>query len=145
MTVDTGREHAVALITAALNELYGDGDALLFRRALADVLTSTLIEDAVRELARCAGMLANMNARKDDLETLEWWSAVAERFAIEGPQDDQRPVTPVMRAAYSLAACSVVANDLPGDTFRSEAERDLLLSQLSETINALRRLRHRVA
>jgi hypothetical protein len=118
---------------------------MLFGRALADVLTSTLIEDAVRELAHCAGTLANMNAHRNNVDTLEWWSAVAKRIAIEGPQDDQPPVTPVMRAAHSFAASSVVANELPGDSYHTEAERDLLLSQLSETINALRRLRHRVA
>jgi hypothetical protein len=143
--VETGREHAVALITAAVNERYGDGDATLLPRALADVTEGTLMEDAVTELAHCAATLANMNARKEDVDTLEWWSAIAQHVVIDGPDDDQPAVSPLMRAAYSFAASSVVANELPGDTFRNEAERDLLLSQLNETINALRRLRHRVA
>jgi hypothetical protein len=143
--LETGRERAIALITATLNLRYGDGDTELFEQALTDASAGRPADDAVRELAQCAGTLANMVARKDEVDTLEWWSAIAKRITIEGSELEQALVTPVMRAAYTLAACSVVADEIPADGPTTETERDLLLSQVNETINALRRLRRRLA
>jgi hypothetical protein len=143
--LETGREPAVALITATLNLRYGDGDEELFEQALSDASASAVVDSAVRELAHCAGTLANIAAQDNDVDTLEWWSAVAKQITIQGTDLAEPVITPVMRATYTLAECSVVADKVDGDQLSSEAERDLLLSQVNETINALRRLRRRLS
>ena len=99
----------------------------------------------VRELAHCAGTLANIAAHGNGVDTLEWWSAIAKQITLEGTDLAEPVITPVMRATYTLAECSVVADKMRGDQLSSAAERDLLLSQLNETINALRRLRGRLS
>jgi len=143
--VDSGQEQAVALVTATLNLRYGDGDAELFEEALSDATDSAIEHDAVRELAHCAATLANLAAHHENIDPLEWWSAIAKRMSVEGTQFAEPRITPISRATYNLAACSVVADEIPADVPGTGPERDLLRSQVNETINVLRRLRRRLA
>ena len=104
-----------------------------------------VVDFAVRGLADCAGTLANIAAHDKGVDTLEWWSAIAKQITMEGTELAEPVITPVMRATYTLAECSVVADKIGGDQLSSEAERGLLLSQVNETINALCCLRGRLS
>ena len=94
--LEIGRELAVALITATLNLRYGDGDAELFEQALSDASASAGMDCTVRELAHCAGTLANIAAHGNGVDTLEWWSAIAKQITIEGTDLAEPVITPVM-------------------------------------------------
>ena len=137
--LEIGRELAVALITATLNLRYGDGDADLFEQALSDASASRRWWTArSTRWPTCAGTLANIAAHGNGVDTLEWWSAMAQQITLEGTDLAEPVITPVMRATYTLAECSVVADKkctVMDST--SAAERDLLLSQVNETIDTL--------
>ena len=143
--LETGREPAVALITATLNLRYGDGDTQLFEQALSDASAAAVVDSAIRELAHCAATLANIAAHDNGINALEWWSAIAKQIMIEGTDLAEPVITAVMRATYTLAECSVIADKIGSDELSVEVERELLLSQVNETINALRRLRRRLS
>jgi hypothetical protein len=143
--VDTGRERAIALTTAAVNARFGDGDTALTERALSDGLALTYAEDTMRELSNIATVLVGEAARDANVEPCEWWSAIATQLAIDGVDAEPPLVTLVTRMVYSFAAASSLADKFPDGYPLREGERDLLLSQVNEALDALRRLRRRVA
>ncbi len=135
---------AFGIVTASVNWRYGDGDDDLFEQAVREADASGSAAAIIRELANLAGTFIGVLAHDSGFDPLELWSSCATNLLNTDAQPCMPTVSKLSRLLYQLSECDRLAEHIDTEDIRHPAERDVVLSQATDTIKALRRLRRRI-